>query len=273
MLSVGPDFFNTMQIPILAGREFEDRDAVGAPPVVVVNQKFAKLWGSDSLVGRTASGLDSQYQIIGVVGDATFINLKYTRRPMVYFPLPQKDPGTGAVTFELRTSGDALSLASAVREMVRREDPLLAVAGLQTQMDRINQTMSQEIALARIGGLFAIVSLLMTCIGLYGTMAYSVATRTSEFGIRMALGAQRSQVLWSVLRQVLFIALAGLAVGAAAAMAASRLVQSFLWQLEPTDPFVLGFSFLVLGIAVLLAGMLPAWRASRIDPAVALRNE
>ncbi len=238
-----------------------------------MNESFVDLWRLDDAVGRTVEFNKTSYAIQGVVGDTTYIGLKDGIRPAVYLPLLRETPGIYKVTYELRTAVEPLSLAASVRDVVHMVDPRVAVSSVETQQERIDRTISQEIALARLGGLFAIVSLLMACIGLYGTMTYNVATRTSEFGIRMALGARRSQVLWNVLRQVMSITLAGLAVGAVAATAASRLVQSFLWQLEPTDPFVLAFSILVLGLAASLAGMLPAWRAARTDPAEALRSE
>jgi ABC-type antimicrobial peptide transport system permease subunit len=156
---------------------------------------------------------------------------------------------------------------------VRNADPRLPVANIKTLAADIDQTINQEIVFARLCSAFAILALLIACVGIYGTMAYAVARRTSEIGIRIALGARRGTVIWTVLREVCVLAAVGLAIGVPIALGASRLLESFLFQMEPNDPGALALAVLVLLSAALVAGYGPARRASRIGPMIALRHE
>jgi macrolide transport system ATP-binding/permease protein len=160
-----------------------------------------------------------------------------------------------------------------VRDLVQRADPRLPVAAVKSQSAWIDQTINQEITFARLCTAFAVLALAIACVGLYGAMSYKVARRTGEIGIRMALGAQRSRVVWMVLREVVLLAAVGLAISVPAALAASKLVESFLFEMKPNDPPALIASALTLLTAAILAGYLPARNASRIDPMVALRHE
>jgi ABC-type antimicrobial peptide transport system permease subunit len=177
------------------------------------------------------------------------------------------------MTFALRGSGDPLRYVNTVREVARQADPRVPVTDIQTQAAQIDQTMNLEIVLARLGTVFAVLALLIACVGLYGTMTYSVARRTGEIGIRMALGARRGAVVWMVLREVLVLAAAGLAAGVPAALGTSRFVESFLFDVKPDSPATLVFAGTILLSAALLAGYAPAWKASRIDPMTAVRHD
>jgi ABC-type antimicrobial peptide transport system permease subunit len=177
------------------------------------------------------------------------------------------------MSFEIRTTGDPLALSNAVRQIVHEADPRVPVADLTTQAQRIDRTISQERTFADLCTCFGLLALGIAWVGLYGTMAYAVARRTSEIGIRVALGAQRGRVIWMVLREVLALSGAGLAIGLGVAWWTSHFVASFLFGVKPNDPAAISVSVAVLAFAALAAGYAPAWRASRIDPMVALRHE
>ena len=282
LLAVGPGFFTTMQIPVLAGRDIEERDRPGAPAVAVVNERFAKanfpgqypvgqhliLWkgAHDDEVGR-------DMEIVGVTKDAVYGGLRERIPPVVYFPYDQGYPAPDEMVYELRTAGDPLGYINAVREIVRRADARVPVDQIRTQSAEIDQTISDEIALARLCTAFALLALAIACVGLYGTVAYNVARRTGEIGIRMALGAQRGRLVWMVLREVLALAAVGIALSVPAALAASKLLDSFLFGMKANDPRALAAAVAVLLGAALLAGYLPARKAARVDPMAALRNE
>ena len=177
------------------------------------------------------------------------------------------------MTFALRTSGDPLRLAGTVREIVRQADPRVPVTDVKTETAQVDQTMNQEIVFAQLCTGFAVLALAIACVGLYGTMSYTVARRTGEIGIRMALGARRGNVIGMVLRQVIVMAAVGLAIGVPVAYASAHLVRSFLYGIKPNDPLAVGIAVGILMTAAIVAGYAPARRASRIDPMVALRSE
>jgi macrolide transport system ATP-binding/permease protein len=177
------------------------------------------------------------------------------------------------MTFALRTSGDPLRYVNTVREIVRQADPRVPVTNVKTEAAQVDQIMNQEIVFARLCSAFAILALVISCVGLYGTVSYNVARRTGEIGIRTALGAQRGRLVWMILRDVIVLAAVGLAIGIPTALGTSKLVASFLYRVKPHDPEALAIAVLTLLAAALLAGYLPARRASRIDPMIALRHE
>ena len=272
LFRVGPAFFKTMRIPLIAGREFDERDGAGASRVAVVNQRFARVFGLDNAVGRTLNLRNSTFEVVGVVGDALFLSLKETSQPMVYLPMLSGQP-LGTVTYEVLTAGNPLDFATPLRQIVWQMDSRLAVSDLKTQAAHIDQTISQEIALSRVCTLFAALALMIACVGMYGTVALNVARRTSEIGIRMALGAQPTSIIWLVLREVFALGLVGAAIGVPVALVGSRFVQSFLFGIRPNDPLTILIAVMVLFAAAFVAGYVPAQRASRIDPMVALRHE
>jgi macrolide transport system ATP-binding/permease protein len=281
-LTVGPAYFATMQIPILRGREFNERDQPGSTAVAVINQQFADAnFGGQNPLGKhmTLGGSPSpvpprDLEIVGVAANARYDSLKRTIPALVYVSYNQLSvPQLAQMTFELRTAGAPLAYVNTIREIVHQADARVPLTNVSTQAAQIDQTISQEIAFARLSTAFAILALTIACVGLYGTVAYNVARRTGEIGIRMALGAQRGRVVSMVVREVFLLVCLGLAIGMPIAFAASRLVESFLFGMKPADPATLTLAVLVLLSATLLAGYVPARRASQIDPMVALRHE
>jgi predicted permease len=281
ILTVGPAFFTTMQIPILAGRDFDERDQPGAPAVAVINEVFAKINFGDrnplgqhvSLRARREGSPVRDMEIVAVTRNALYGSLTRDIPPVVYLPYNQGYPQPDQMVYALRTSGDPLQYVSSVREIVRTADSRVPVSEIRTQTTDIDQTINQEIVFARLCSGFAVLALLIACVGLYSTVSYNVARRTGEIGIRMALGAQRGVVVRMVLREVLSLALVGLAAGMGAALATSKFVASFLYGMKPNDPLALSGAVVTLLGATLLAGYAPARRASRIDPMAALRHE
>jgi predicted permease len=277
---VGTTFFETMEIPILAGRAIDKRDVNGAPAVCVVNQIFAEKYfhgqnpiGRHFRLGGKGNGID--IEIVGVARTARYSSLKREVPPVTYTSWLQtpKTRRLKEMVFELRASGDPRRLSNTVRQIVHQVGPQVPLADMITQSRRIDQTILEERTFAQLGACFGGLALLMACVGLYGTMAYAVARRTGEIGIRMALGATRRRVVWMVLREVAVLSAFGLLIGVGAAYQTTVFLKSFLFGVKPNDPLAMGASVAILIACALLAGYLPAFRASRIDPMVALRNE
>jgi predicted permease len=278
ILTIGTGFFTTMQIPILMGRDIDERDGAGSPRVALVNEAFARRsFGDRNPLGQRLAlryGCPKcDIEIVGVSANTLYGNLKGEVPPTVYLPFAQSSWPVEGMVYELRTVGNPLNSVRAVRDLVQRADPRLPVAAVKSQSAWIDQTINQEITFARLCTAFAVLALAIACVGLYGAMSYKVARRTGEIGIRMALGAQRGRVVWMILREVVLLAAVGLAISVPTALAASKLVESFLFGMKPNDPAALIASALTLVAAAILAGYLPARNASRIDPMVALRHE
>jgi predicted permease len=276
--TVDPQYLPTMQIPILMGRGFEERDMT-SPRVAVATEAFAKkFFPNQNPIGRRI-GLDddkspTDIEIIGVARTALYNSVKEKETPPVlYIPYTQNLEQLSGVSFQLRAAGDALSLVPAVRKIVREASPNVPLANVKTQVAQIDEMISEERTFARLCSGFALLALLIACVGLYGTMAYTVARRTGEIGVRMALGALRGRIVWMVLREVLAVSAVGVMAGLGAALATTRLVESYLFGVKQHDPTVLVAAVLVLILAAVAAGFTPAWRAARIDPLVALRHE
>src|SRR2546426_3640523 len=274
VLSAGPRFLTTMQIPIVAGREIDDRDQPGSTPVAVISERLARTYfGNENPVGRRITFLDEKrdLEIVGVSANLRYGGLKEESRMTVFVAVSQFSPDR--VTYALRTVGDPLGYVKSVHEIVRKADSRIPVTNVITQAAEIDRTISRELTFAKLCTGFAVLALLIACVGIYGTMSYNVARQIGEIGIRMALGAQRGAVVWMVLRRVLILAAVGLAISVPAALSASRLVKSFLFETQPNDPGTLALAGVVLLSAAILAGYAPARRASRIDPLAALRHE
>jgi len=274
VMVAGPRFLTTMQIPILAGREMDDRDQPGSTPVAVISERLARTYfGNENPVGRRITFVDEQrdLEIVGVSGNVRYGGLKEGSPMTVFVAASQFSPD--GMTYALRTAGDPLRYVQSVREIVREADSSVPVTNVVTQAAEIDRTIGREVTFAKLCTGFAVLALLMACVGLYGTMSYNVARQVGEIGIRMALGAPRGAVVWMVLRRVLLLAAVGLAISVPAALSASRLVRSFLFETQPNDPGTLVLAGAVLVSAALLAGYAPARRASRIDPLAALRHE
>lgn len=272
----GPDYLATMQIPLVLGRDLHARD-MAAPRSVVVSQVFAgKYFPGESPLGRhVLVGSDkTDAEIVGVAKTAAYNSLSEEERPPVlYVPYTMPGQDVGGVWYHLRTAGDPLNAATAVRRIVHEAAPLMPVARMKTQAAQIEQTISQQRTFANLCAAFAALALLIACVGLYGMMAYAVARRTSEIGIRVALGAARGAIVWMMLRQVLVLAVIGLAIGLIAAWRTAHLVGSFLYGITTWDAPAFWGSAAVLLAAAIAAGYGPARRAARVDPMVALRNE
>jgi macrolide transport system ATP-binding/permease protein len=276
VMSAGPRFFTTMQIPILAGREIDDRDQPGSRPIAVISERLARTYfGNENPVGRRITLPDEKrdLEIVGVSADLRYGGLKNEEESAmtVFVAVSQFSPDR--VIYALRTAGDPRTFVHSVHEIVREADSRIPVTNVVTQAAEIDRTITQELTFAKLCTGFAILALLTACVGLYATMSYSVARRVSEIGIRMALGAQRRAVVWMVLRRVLLLAAVGLAISVPLALSASRLVKSFLFETQPNDPGILALAGAVLVSSAILAGYAPARRASRIDPLAALRHE
>ena len=274
VFSIGPSFFATMKIPMVAGRDFDERD-IGGRPVVIVNEKIGRVLGSTALVGQTVQLRQSRYEIVGVVADTVFFTgfMKEGQQSIVYFPYTAGPRVPLQMTYVLRTRSNPLNHAMAVREAVRDLDPRLAVADLKSEAQHIDQFFNREITLARLSMAFAVLAVVIACVGLYGTVTYNVERRASELGIRMALGASRHSILWLVMRQMLVLALVGLGFGISAVWFGGRYVESFLYGVPPRDPVSILIAIATLLTTGLIAAFVPARRASKIDPLVAVRHD
>lgn len=276
VISVGPTFFTAMQLPILLGRPINARDVAGAPLTAVVNEVFVKkFFHNQNPIGRTFSLNDTKVTVVGVAKNARYSSLQHAIPPVTYLSYQQsalKHP-PGAMYFELRTAANPLALTQTVRKIVHKTAPRVPATDVMTQTQRIDSTITQQRTFADLCTAFAFLALAIACVGLYGAMAYEVSRRTNEIGIRMALGAERRRIIWMVLREVLALALAGLAVGYLCAWFTLPVIKSFVFGIKPTDPATTLAAMGILIAALFLAGYLPAMRASRIDPVAALRHE
>jgi predicted permease len=275
---VGPKFFETLEIPLLLGRGIGEGDTETAPKVAVVNEKFVRerLGGGNPLGRRFGFGdkkNSGDIEIVGVAADAKYDALRKEAPPTVYAPSLQDLKSLGATHFEVRTAGDPMEMASAVRRVARDLDPNLALFQVGSQVDQINVALHQERLFARLTTFFGLLAALLACVGVYGIMAFAATQRTREIGIRMALGASRREILQMVLRETFLLVAMGIAMGIVVALGASRLISTLLYGLQPTDPLTIAAASFLMIAAAGLAGYLPARRASYIDPMVALRYE
>jgi predicted permease len=273
---VASRFFSTVGIPLASGREFTDTDTASAPRVAIINQTMARYYYGDSNpIGRRLGfgrGGATDIEIVGVVRDIRGQQLRTEPKRFLYIPYRQDDSVT-QLTFFVRAAGDGRSAAGAVRQAVQRFDPNLPIADMKTMEAQVGESLFVERMVAVLSVAFGALATLLAAIGLYGVMAYAVARRTREIGIRMALGAERGRVLWMVLKEVAALAAVGVAVGLGAAFYATRQVQSQLFGLSPSDPVTLVSATVLLFAVAMGAGFGPARRATGIDPNVALKAE
>jgi predicted permease len=271
---IAPGYFSTLGVAMLAGREFDWRDEVNASKTAIISETMArKRFSNQDPLGQqiTLAGNDVR-TIVGVAKDMRYGNVKDTPRDVVYRPLFQ-DARPGAPTFEVRYAGTTADAMSAVRASLAVTDPALTPFRIKTLEAQTEESLSREEVLAMLTSYCGGFAVLLACIGLYGLMAYSVAQRTGELGLRMALGAQPRSVRWMVLRDNSATVLVGVIVGLAGAVGAARLVRTQLFGLEPNDPTTLAVSAAVLVAMALGAAYIPAARASKVDPIRALRHE
>jgi putative ABC transport system permease protein len=277
---VGPGFFAALNVSIVAGRDFDTRDTVNSPPVAIVSQEFVKRFTPDGMplgrIVRVHGAPDvagaGTFEIVGVVKDTKLTNLRETIDPMVYVASSQeKDPGNG-VQFFLRPRQSVAALTAAVTRAVADVSPALNVE-FRIVSTVIRDSLLRERLMASLSAAFGVLAALLAAIGLYGVMSYTVARRANEIGIRMAMGALRRDVIRMILGETGWLVAAGAVAGTVLALAGARFTRALLFNLEPTDPTTVGIAIATLAGIGLIAGLVPARRASRVDPAVALRDE
>jgi len=279
VLTIDTGFFSNMQIPILLKHDINEHNQTKTPLITIVNEAFIKAnltnkspLGERFVVPFTCA--KCEIEIVGVSANAAYGSLKEPGEPIIYLPFAQ--PAIGAVkemVYEVRTAGNPLGVINTVRDIVHRTDSRLALSEVATQSDLIDRQINQQITFARLCTAFGLLALTIACVGLYAAMSYNVIRRTSEIGIRMALGAQRSQVVRMVLREVAVLIAAAMFISVPAALFATKVIESFLFGLKRNDPLTLSIAVLTLIGAAVLAGYLPARSASRIDPMQALRHD
>jgi predicted permease len=277
-LLAGPKYAETLGVPLLRGRDIELRDTALSPRVAVVNATFAEKYFKDqNPIGRTFKfdeETETPCEIIGVVGDIKFDNARDKPEPTVYRPILQiQEQGAYTATIHIRTTSDPTPLTPQVRQMINQIDDKLPIYGVTTLDEQLRKNLDQERLIAQLVSFFGALALILACIGLYGVMAHGVARRTNEIGIRMALGARGGNIAWMVLRETLYLVLAGLVIGVPGALIGAKLISAQLFGMKPADPLTLVGAGVVLTIVALLAGYLPARRASRVNPLNALRYE
>lgn len=277
---VGPGFFSTAGIAILAGREITEQDGGNGQRVGVINQTMAqRFFPHSNPVGQrayvhTTSG-EAPFVIIGVVADSKHSGVREAARPRFYVPFfnPIGDEWASSVTVTVRTAGDPTGFASSLRTVVKHTAANLPPITTETINEHVVELLSTDRMITELSGAFGILAIVLVCIGLYGIMAYAVSGRTNEIGIRIALGAQRSGVLWLVLRQSLLLVVIGVAVGVPVVFAAGKWIASLLFGVKPADPVALALAIALMFVVGIFACYIPARRAMRIDPIVALRHE
>jgi len=275
---VGPEFFESFGIPVEMGRAIGDQDTAAAPKVGVVSRAFARQYlGSTNPIGQRFGFGDqrssSDIAIVGVVGDVRYGELRNSMPPTVYVPYTQHAKELDAMNFEVRTAGDPKNWVGPVREAVHELDGNLPLFDVKTQVEQIEQATFQERLFARLASFFGLLALALACVGLYGIMSYGVSRRTNEIGVRMALGARRFDVLDLVVRQGLQLTILGVIFGVASAWALTRFLTSFLYGVRPADSVTFGLASLAVIVVSILSSYIPARRATKVDPMVALRYE
>jgi predicted permease len=272
-----PGFFKTLRIPLLRGRDFTDRDVDGAPKVAIINQKFAKRYfgDADPLGRHVGMGIDpgtkTDIEIVGVVGDTKYENLREEIPYELYIPSDQNF--ANGSTVYARAAGDHAQVFNELRSAVRSVDAGIPMYDMRTLADEMEISLLTERLLATLSSVFGCLATFLAALGLYGVMAFMVARRTREFGIRMALGAGQRAVVWMVLRETLSLAALGVGIGLAGAYGLTRLVEAQLFGVHATDLLTMAAASLGIAAVTALAGYIPARRATGIDPMCALRWE
>lgn len=276
--AVGQTFFQTMGIPIVAGRSFNSTDQETSPKVAVINQTLARKYFPDTdPIGKTFRGYgdisEVPFQIVGICADTRYESLR-KQPPATYYLLYNQIPGTYRdMTYEVRTQVAPYSLVPLIRRAVQSVDNNIPLIGIRTQTDQINDTIRQERLLATLTVIFGMLALLLACIGIYGVTAYTVARRTNEIGVRIALGAQNRTIFRMILNEAFRVTIIGVVIGLGVGYLLTRFLRTMLFGLEPTDPLAMVSTALVLIIVSLIAAFIPGLRAARLDPMQALRRE
>jgi predicted permease len=271
----GPDFFHTLGVPVLAGRDFADSDTAASPHVGIINELFAKrfLPNQDPL-GHTIGSDDGKYQmtIVGVVKDHKYSSIDEEPIPMAWCMYAQI-PITGKMHVEMRVHGEPLAILPAARKAVQQMDPNLPLIEPITQQAQYETTISQQLLFARLAGFFGLLAVLLVATGLYGTLAYRVNNRTVEIGVRMAVGAQRGQVVWMVLRDSLVLTAIGVVIGVPLASLTAKALTSALYGVKPYDGLTYLLAICGVAVVAIVASLIPAHRAANVNPLSALRAE
>jgi predicted permease len=275
---VYPNSFSTLGIPLVAGRDFGPQDSKESQHVVLINESMARrFFGHENPVGRRfrfcCPRAIHEREIIGVVKDAKYISLREPGRPMFYQPFAQADTSLRQMTLVARTTAETAPIAAAIQREARALDPAMPRFEVETLAAQLDASLTEERLLATMSSVFGLLALILVCIGLYGVLAYDVARRTREIGIRMALGASARQIARLLLCETLRLVGIGVVIGLGATFAATRWVKSLLFGLPPHDPLTIGLAVLALMAVAAIAVYLPARRASRVDPMLALRLE
>jgi predicted permease len=269
---VSPDYFATLGIPLISGREFTRADDENAPRVAIVNQTMvARYWRGQNPIGQRLQVKGNWVQVVGVVKDSRYYSMDETARPFFYVPLRQYfaiEPD-----IHIRTTQPLQTIQTALIGEVRALDPNLALSEMITLQEQVDRSTSQQLVAVALVALFGALALLLASIGLYGVMSYTVSQSTRELGLRMALGAGTSNVLRLVLFRGLLLTTTGIIIGVALALLLTRLLGTLLYRVSPRDPLAFAVAFAVMTLASTAACFLPAWRATRTDPMRALRAE
>ncbi|HEV2665228.1 MAG TPA: FtsX-like permease family protein, partial [Blastocatellia bacterium] len=275
---IGPDYFATLGIPLIGGREITVADTSGSPKVAVINETMARRYfaNRNPIGNHFAFGAGDRVrpdiEIVGVVKDSKHATVREEKRPFAYLPYAQKED-LGRITFYARTDQDVASIAPSLRREVARRDNNLPIYDLKTLSQQADESLFADRFLTFLSICFGSLAAALASVGLYGVMAYTVTRRIREIGIRIALGATRGSVAWLVLREVALLALVGLLIGAPLAFALGRAAESLLFGVKAGDLLVFAAACLLLALVALLGGYLPARRAAKVDPMVALRCE
>jgi len=278
---VGPNYFSTIGVPVILGREITAQDFSSAAHVAVVNETFARFYfGGRSPLGHKIYMQDSDhpnqppFEIVGVARDVRDHDVRKGVPRRMYAPLSSADfDQVGAPNFELRATGNPQTLINSVRNTIRELNPNLIIDNVETAGDLVNDTLTSQLLVAKLSLFFGALVLVLVCVGLYGSMAYNVAARTREIGVRMALGAPRGNVMWMVTREAWIVLAVGILVGIPVGTGATRLFQSMLFGVSKADPLSIGSAILTLVAICLAAAVVPVRRATRVDPLVAVRDE
>jgi putative ABC transport system permease protein len=276
MHTLTPSWFRTMKVPLLAGRLFTDADRIGSPKVILISESAArKFWPGTNPVGKRAAvyqgGFDTGAEVIGVVGDVRYNTIDSLPNPDAYASYFQS-PRFRMMIF-LKTEGDPAALAGPARQAIQEMVPDLPVYDIQTMDSRVAVSSAHARFSAVLLGIFAAIALALAIVGIYGVMSFTVSQRTREIGIRMALGADRANVVRMVIGEGVALAGIGVVIGIGAALGLTRVLRSFLFDINPSDPITYAGLVLLLGITALLAAWIPARRAARVDPVEALKGE
>jgi putative ABC transport system permease protein len=271
-----PGYFAALRIPILRGRDFTTQDDTASPPVMIVNETFAKrMFGGENPIGKRAmSSRDEKVErtIVGVVGDVKYYGASDSARALVWVPYAQNNAwGQGIIT--VRTRDNPAAALPAVKRELRALDGGIALANVATMDDAMDRSMASDRLIAVLLGAFASLALVLAAIGIFGVLSYAMAQRTRELGIRLALGAQRADVLWLVARETAPMVASGLIVGLGAALVLTRFVRTILYEISPNDPATFAVVAITLATVAVAAALVPARRASRVDPVIAIRSE